>query len=171
MPKIILVGYMGSGKSTVARVLAAKTRLPAIDLDEKIEEKAGISVADFFSKYGELRFRQLERGVLRGILDSDSDAIVSTGGGAPCYFNNMPDMNEAGETVFLRASVPQLLENLKGDAQRPLLSGLLPDEKAGFIAKHLFERNPFYRMAMHTVSVDGKSPDAVADEILEKIGF
>lgn len=172
MPKIILLGYMGAGKTTVARELAAVTALPVFDLDAEIIRQAGLSIPEIFARYGEIGFRKREKEALETFLSDHSDYILATGGGTPCYYGNMDVMNSEAETVFLRASVPTLLKRLSDEAgQRPLLAHLTEAERAEFIAKHLFERNAFYQMAKHAIAVDGKSPGAVASEIIERTGL
>lgn len=169
MAIVILIGYMGSGKSTVARTLATKMGYPALDLDEVIEIRAQQSIPDIFEKKGELYFRKAEREALHSVLTNADSVILATGGGTPCYYGNIDFMNEKGVTVFLRASVPTLKERLRHSSNRPLLAEQTEEEQAEFIAKHLFERNTFYQRAQHTVSVDGKTPEAIAEEILGKL--
>lgn len=161
--KIILTGYMGSGKTTVGRELALQTGLPFLDLDAEIEKRAGMTISELFARYGELRFRKRERQVLEEILRIEGVLILATGGGTPCYYDNPALIRESGAVaVFLSAAVGTLVRNLSGENQRPLLDGLSKDEKTEFIAKHLFDRTPFYRTADHVVSVDGRSPAEIA---------
>lgn len=171
MRKIILLGYMGSGKSVTAQKLSEKTNIPAVDLDEFIEEVAQSSIKTIFSEKGEIYFRKLEHKTFNQLLENKDDLILALGGGTPCYANNHEQLN--GENVvsfYLKASIATLYERLLDELQnRPLLSNLNEEELKEYIAKHLFDRSYFYNQATHVVSVDEKSVDEIADEILSKL--
>ena len=125
---IFLVGYMGCGKTTFGRRLATELGWQFVDLDELIEERYRISIHDFFVKYGEESFRRIENMMLREMLTKHR-IIVSTGGGTPCFYNNMELMNSYGVTIFLNTPVPVLIERLmNGKRKRPLVMGLGIDE-------------------------------------------
>ncbi len=169
--KIILTGYMGSGKTTVARFLSEETGWPMVDLDNLIEKRAGMAVTDIFSSKGELWFRKMEHAVLQELLSSESNLILATGGGTPCYFNNHELLNAEGtESVYLLTPIPAILERLENEtAQRPLLAGLSPGERTEFIAKHLFDRSFYYNQAKHVITTNNKLPAAIVAEIMEKL--
>ena len=165
--KISLIGYMGSGKSTVAGILASKMKLPALDLDDYIAEKEGLSIPEIFASKGEIYFRKIENAYLGELLEAEKSLVIALGGGTPCYANNMELLLENSETIYLRANVPTLFERLHDErASRPMISSLSDDQLTEFIAKHLFERRNFYERAEITISIEGKSPEEIADEIL-----
>lgn len=170
MAVVILLGYMGSGKSTVANAIGTQTGWPVIDLDAVIEARVGQSIPAIFSEKGELFFRKQEREALQEVLKRTDSFVLATGGGTPCYYDNIEVMNQHGHTFFLQASVGTLAERLRtSGTQRPLLDGLSDEEQSEFIAKHLFERNAFYQQAQHSIPVNGKSPEAIAAEIVGKV--
>ena len=167
MNKIILLGYMGSGKSIVGGILAAKINLPHIDLDQFIESQTNSSIKVLFEKKGEVFFRKIEHQILGEIIDSDAKIVLSLGGGTPCYSNNHQILNKSGVVSFyLKASVATLTRRLtEGKNERPLISTLEGADLHEFIAKHLFERNYYYNLANHTIAVDGKSAEEIVLEI------
>lgn len=142
--RIFLIGFMGSGKTYTGRRLARLAGLPFIDLDEWIEEKEKDSVRGIFEKKGEPYFRNVEREALRAMAQF-RNAVISCGGGAPCFFDNMPWMNENGITIYLRAPAEVLARRLaRRQERRPLLKGFAGGELLGFIRSKLAEREPFY---------------------------
>lgn len=147
---IFLIGFMGCGKSRMGRKLSAKMNLHMEDMDKVIEEKVGMSVPEFFEKNGEEAFRKLENEYLIN-LDPNQDLIVSTGGGVPCFFDNMDIMNEKGITIFLNSPIEKILERVKRNPQkRPLLKPLFdkPEEEFDAVIKErLKARMPFYSRA------------------------
>ncbi|NJB38007.1 MULTISPECIES: shikimate kinase [Flavobacteriaceae] len=161
--KIILLGYMGSGKSTVGKELAKQVGLSFLDLDEEIEKKENLKISEIFSHKGEIYFRKLETAVLSELLKSDENFILSLGGGTPCYGNNMQLVQEATTLSFyLNLSVGNLTERLLSEkAKRPLIASQADEELAEFIGKHLFERNPFYQKANHVINCNGKNLEEV----------
>ncbi len=167
---ITLVGYMGSGKSHIAKVLSQKTGYSLIDLDKEISKRNGMSVTDIFESKGEIYFRKQEKNLLEEILASRTNCILSLGGGTPAYYNNMEIINHNSVSFFLRTPVNILAERLsRQKAKRPLIAHLEDEEIPEFIAKHLFERNPFYSKAQFTIDTKDKTPDEIADEIIAKI--
>lgn len=145
--RIYLVGFMGSGKSHVGRRLAEKLNIPFIDLDQRIVSGNRMSISEIFAKYGETHFRALER---QALLDTCyyPPAIIATGGGAPCFFDNMQWMNEHGLSIFLDATEEVLFERLIGSkGQRPLLQQKTKKELRQFIIAKLAERRSFYEQA------------------------
>ncbi|GEM64933.1 Shikimate kinase [compost metagenome] len=148
MPKpIFLIGYMGSGKTTLAKKLASKLELPFIDTDDEIVKEVGMSITEYFQLHGEEKFRALEREHLQKI--AQQKAIVSTGGGSPCFFDNMQWMNENGVSVYLQMSPKALFDRLSQSKlhKRPILIGKTEEELFNFISEKLVEREPFYKQA------------------------
>lgn len=144
---IFLVGFMGSGKTTWGKKLANAIDLPFIDLDHEIVTAIGMTIPEYFEQYGEDKFREQEREILH--LQKGKIAVISTGGGTPCYFNNMKWLLEHGTVVYLEHSPQSLWNRLsKSDVhKRPSLKGLKGDHLLHFIENKLQERAPFYRQA------------------------
>ncbi|MES2275361.1 MAG: shikimate kinase [Bacteroidota bacterium] len=145
--RIFLVGYMGCGKTTLGKKLAARLNYGFIDLDHVLEAQEGISIADYFAAHGEAAFRQLESSVLKNTAYPDK-AVVSTGGGLPCFFDHMDWMKAHGQVVYIKLNAKVLagrLENNKDD--RPILRHKHGDELIAFIDEKLSEREPFYSQA------------------------
>jgi len=153
MEKVVfLVGFMGCGKTYWGRKLADTKGYGFADLDAMIEAGEGKTIADIFGEKGETGFRGTEQHYLHQTAGFDQPTIVSTGGGAPCFFDNMDWMNRHGETLFLDMPVPVLAERLwKGREKRPLLTGLEREDFEGFIMDRLNVRLPFYTQAKHQV--------------------
>lgn len=168
MKKILLCGYMASGKSTIARLLSKASGIPYKDLDEIIEKKAGKSIPHIFEQDGEIKFRRMEHEALKELLSDDSAFILSLGGGTPCYANNHVFLQrEDVVSIYLKAGIGELLTRIRQqDIKRPLLDNLSPEEQEEFVAKHLFDRSYYYHQAKHVVAVDGKSPEDVVNEVL-----
>lgn len=167
MKKIILSGYMGSGKTTIAWLLHTKTDIPMLDLDSVIEDRASLTIPQIFETKGEIYFRKLEHEMLKEILADKESVILSLGGGTPCYANNHELLKGDGIAwIYLKASPQTLYERISAsNTVRPLLTGKTPDEAKEFIAQHLFERSYFYNEAQYKIDTDGKSPDEVASAI------
>lgn len=145
--KVYIVGFMGSGKTTAGRKLAGRMGWKFIDLDNLIEVKSGMLIAEIFSIHGEDYFRSLEADTLRE-LKNDSKAVVSTGGGVPCFSENMEFMLSDGIVVYLKMKPAQLRERLLGSkTDRPLIRGLDRDELLSFITGRLQEREAYYSKA------------------------
>ncbi|WP_426276406.1 shikimate kinase [Chryseobacterium sp. S-02] len=167
---ISLVGYMGSGKSHISKILSEKLNFKLIDLDKEISRQNKLTISEIFEQKGEIYFRKLEREALEEILASEENVILSLGGGTPVYYNNMEIINHNSKSVFLRASVGTLSQRLlKQKEKRPLIANISDENLAEFIAKHLFERNEFYNKAQINVITDSKTPEAIVDEIIEKL--
>ena len=164
---ISLIGYMGSGKSHISKVLSQKLNLKLIDLDKEIILKNNMSIANIFEKRGEIYFRKEERALLEEILDTEKDCVLSLGGGTPSYYNNMELITEKSESIYLRTSVGTLSERLlKQKQKRPLIAKIADEDLPEFIAKHLFERQVYYGQAKHMVSTDAKTPEDIVAEIV-----
>lgn len=171
MKKVVLIGYMGSGKSVVSQKLSKKIGVEYLELDKLIEKKENKSIAAIFETKGELYFRKLENQLFKEILSNKSNIVISTGGGTPCYFNNHTLLNsENCVSFYLKASIETLYERLLVEKEnRPLIANLASDEMNEFIAKHLFERSYFYHQATFTITVDGKSIGEIVSEIESKL--
>lgn len=148
---VFLIGYMGSGKSTVGKKLAGRLKFDFIDIDSSIEQMTGKSISQIFDTEGEDAFRQLERSILKSLC-SRSNTVVATGGGAPCYFDNMELMKKSGITVYIKMH-PQSLSSriIASQTERPLLKYVSNDDMPMFIENHLIEREKFYNKAHFTV--------------------
>lgn len=164
--KIYLVGFMGSGKSFLGRKISDYLQYRFIDLDKWIEEGENKSVSTIFSEDGEQEFRRLESDYLRktGVL---SHTVVATGGGTPCFFDNMEWMNQNGLTIYLNAA-PEILTArlLPEKSNRPLISSLNQEELREFILKKLAQRSSFYEQAHFEVAI-AENGSEVAREISE----
>ena len=171
--KIFLSGYMGSGKSVVGSFLGQSLKIPSFDLDLEIEKAGKMTVRDIFKEKGEIYFRRVEAKLIEKWADSDEDFIMALGGGTPCYGNNLQLLKQAenSKMIFLKTSSTELTSRLfKEREKRPLISQLSSAEALEeFIRKHLFERNFYYNQADIIISTDGKTPEDVAGEILQKL--
>lgn len=168
MKKIILLGYMGCGKSTIANKLSKIIEIPFVDLDKKIEEKVNLSINDIFEKYGEIYFRKLEREVFIELLNSSENLIIGLGGGTPCYANNHELLKgDNVVSVYLKASIETLFNRLAHNkSKRPLIADKSEGEMKEFIAKHLFDRSYYYNQAQYKVVVDDKTIDQTVSDIV-----
>jgi shikimate kinase len=144
---IFLVGFMGSGKTTWGKKIANALNIPFVDLDHEIVESIGMTIPDYFKLHGEESFRKLENEFLK--QQAGRVAIISTGGGAPCYFDNMDWINENGLSLYLYHTSKSLWARLsQSDVnKRPVLKGLTGDELLEFIDSKLKERADFYEKA------------------------
>ncbi|MEL4307296.1 shikimate kinase [Joostella sp. CR20] len=167
----VLIGYMGSGKSTVGKVLAKNSAKAFIDFDNYIEEKEGMSIPEIFKNKGEIYFRKKETAHLERLLASNPNAIISLGGGTPCFGNNMETVLKATPDVFyLKLSVEKLVARLKTEkSQRPLIKDIADGDLSEFVRKHLFERNFYYLQSHHIISVEDETPEEIATKIIEKL--
>ncbi|RYY32808.1 MAG: shikimate kinase [Sphingobacteriaceae bacterium] len=148
---VFLIGFMGCGKTTWGKKLAAHTGAAFIDLDHALEEKAGMSIAEYFSSFGEDAFRKLESDILKTTPYADN-TIISTGGGLPCFFDNMEWMNANGKTLYIQHSPKTLAHRLENSkTQRPVLQGKKGDELIEFIAEKLAKRESFYLQAKYII--------------------
>lgn len=164
--RIYLIGFMGSGKSTIGRLLAKKLNYTFVDMDLDIESEQGSTISDLF-EIGEKYFRGLEAEKIR-TLSLRHRTVISTGGGTPCYYDNMDVINFSGISVYLDCDVDSLYDRLSGSKHRPLLTNLSRAELRSFIASKLAERNEYYQRA--DVMVDGtKSASEVLDQIINVI--
>ncbi|MBA6154588.1 shikimate kinase [Gelidibacter maritimus] len=166
---IVLIGYMGSGKSSIGKKLSELVNLEFIDLDDYIQEKENLTIPQIFETKGEIYFRKIEYRYLKEVLQRN-DIILSLGGGTPCFGNNMDTILNADAThsIYLKSSIPNLVSRLTPEkAHRPLIAHLKSDDElTEFIGKHLFERSFYYNQSNQTVNTDGKNISAIAEEIV-----
>lgn len=154
MTRIFLIGYMGSGKTTLGRAYAKEMGLTFIDLDWYIEERFHTSVQKLFAQRGEEDFRRMEQKMLHEVADFE-DVVIACGGGTPCFFDNMEYMKARGFTVFLDASIEVLFRRLKvARSSRPLLAEKNDEELRSFIAQTLEERMPYYEKVHIRINSD-----------------
>ncbi len=151
--KIILIGYMGSGKSTLGEKLARELKVPFIDSDEVIEQIAKMDVSTIFKTQGEDVFRKMESMFLESLINIPA-FVLSTGGGMPCFNNNMEVLNELGNTIYLKNSSEGLADRLmRAKSNRPLIEGKSETELIQFIEENLIKREPFYTQATITLEL------------------
>jgi len=165
--KVVLIGYMGSGKSIIAKKLASNLQVACKELDDLIENKSKMNIKTIFSEKGELYFRKLEHELFLEKIKSNDSFVLSTGGGTPCYYNNHELLKSDNcISIYLKASVSTLYNRLINErVNRPLLTSLNDEELKEFIAKHLFERSFYYNHAKYTILVDDKTTDEIVSEI------
>lgn len=163
--KIILLGYMASGKSTISKLLAKKLQIKSYDLDDYIVEKEELSINNIFKTKGEVYFRLQENKYLLELLNSNESFILALGGGTPCYANNMNLIKKRSNSIYLKANLNTLFERLRSEkANRPLITSLSDEKLKEFIAKHLFERAPYYEGASHIITIDNKTTDKIVKQ-------
>ena len=154
MRRIILIGYMGSGKTTVGKALSKETGMMFYDLDWYIESRMRKTVSQIFAERGEEGFRQIEYNMLHEVAEFE-DVIISCGGGTPCFCDNMDYLNQQGDVVYLKATPETLYKHLlMAKVERPLLKDKTPEELIAYITEHLKEREPFYGKARHILDVN-----------------
>ncbi len=158
---LFLIGFMGCGKSHWGRLLAEKRGVPFLDLDDLIAAEAGKSIADIFAAQGEESFRALEREALRR-LPHLPQSVIATGGGTPCFFDNMDWMNKQGSTVYLKTAPTLLVERLRREKEiRPLLAEVNDADLQSFIEKKLAEREPHYLQATMILEQTGDNDHTI----------
>jgi shikimate kinase len=171
--KIILLGYMGSGKSAVGNALLRKSGLPFKDLDEEISRREKRSITEIFKSSGEIYFRKKESEVLEELVNSKEDFVLSLGGGTPCYGKNLQLLQQNTETalIYLKTNLDELTNRLFAEREkRPLIAHLDSRELLeDFIRKHLFERTYYYNQSDLIFTTDEKTPDDLAQEILNSL--
>lgn len=168
MKRIILIGYMGAGKTTVGKALAKKLSLMFYDLDWYIESRMRKTVKQLFDERGEEGFRKIEHNMLHEVAEFE-DVVLACGGGTPCFFDNMDYLNRQGETVFLKGDPDTIIKHLRmSRGVRPLLLGKSDEELLAYINESLALRTPFYEKAKHTIDImPMDSFDKIADTVDE----
>jgi shikimate kinase len=173
MIKLILLGYMGSGKSSVGSQLAIPLKYRFIDLDSELEKEEGMLVSEIFSKKGEIYFRKKEAQLLSLIIERPEPLVIATGGGTPCYGDTMQRLTKHKDvaTIYLRASLDTLTNRLFQErTARPLIAHLKTiEDLKDFIRKHLFERAFFYNQAKYVIAVDDLSTEAIVEKIIAEL--
>jgi shikimate kinase len=166
---IVLIGYMGCGKSSIGKKLSQKLNVKFVDLDSIIEKKYSKSISQIFNELGEIKFRNIENSELNTVLSNSDNCVLSLGGGTPCYHDNMDlILSYTTSVFFIDVSSDILSERLfKKKDKRPLISSIdTIEEMKQFINKHYFERRPFYSMATHSITSNRKDSKNVVKEIL-----
>ena len=153
MKRIILIGYMGAGKTTIGRALAKELGLDFYDLDWYIENRRRKKIPQIFEELGEEGFRKIEHNMLHEVAEFE-DVVISCGGGTPCFFDNIDYMNQQAQVVYLHCT-PEVLHGhlLMGRIERPLIKGKSPDELIIFIKEQLSAREPYYKKAQYILDV------------------
>ena len=149
--KVFLIGFMGCGKSTKAKQLANRLACPVIDLDAIIVAEQNQTIAEYFAAHGEAAFRQLESETLKNYPYPET-CVVATGGGLPCFFDNMDWMNANGKTVYLQMEPAQLVSRLHNRQKRPLIKDMDDEQLLVFIQNKLAERDVFYTQAQFIIN-------------------
>lgn len=150
MKRVFLVGYMGVGKTTIGKLLSKELDVEFIDLDKYIENRYRKTIQEIFSEKGEAKFRIIECEMLREVA-TFHNVLISTGGGTPCFFNNMDLMNQHGVTIYIKASINQLVSRLLASRNvRPIIQNKSPEELKEFVKGHLAERDIYYSKAKLT---------------------
>ena len=168
--QLVLLGYMGSGKTAVGRVLADKLGYVFSDLDALIEKEEMMSVAQIFSKKGEIYFRNMESALLKRLVKSKDKLVIATGGGTPCYGDTMNFLTSAEncQTIYIKASLEVLTQRLfKEKKDRPLIAHIESDVVLrDFVRKHLFERSFYYNQADIIIDTEGDSIESIVESIV-----
>ena len=153
MTRIILIGYMGAGKTTIGKALSKELGIIFYDLDWYIENRMRKTVSQIFAERGEDGFRKIEYNMLHEVAEFE-DVIISCGGGTPCFFDNMDYLNQQGQVVYLKAEPEVLYKHLlMAKVERPLIKGKSQEELLTFISEQLERREPFYSKARYTLDV------------------
>ncbi len=169
MQKVVLVGYMGSGKSIIGKLLSEKTELTFLDLDEIIEQIENCTIKSIFETKGEIYFRKIEQSIFKELIQNKNSFILSLGGGTPCYANNHELLkNEDVISIYLKASINTLYNRLILEkSKRPILADKSELELKEFIAKHLFDRSFYYNQSKFKINVNNKLADDIIVEIVK----
>ncbi|MFR9533436.1 MAG: shikimate kinase [Rikenellaceae bacterium] len=168
---IFLVGYMACGKSTIGRKLSRRLNADLYDTDNEVVALEGMSIAELFDTKGEEYFRDRENHVIKSLIDNNVDSVISTGGGAPIWGDNMSIMNNAGLTVYLSRSAENIAKriSMRGREKRPKLRGLDDQQLVEVMQKGIAERDGRYREAKLVLEVDAYSDDMIIDAIVDCI--
>jgi shikimate kinase len=168
MEKIVLVGYMGAGKTQLGKALAASLNIRFINSDSEIEHQTGMSIGQIFEQYGEDYFRNLEKEYLKS-FDMKDPFVLATGGGTPCYNEQMTVLNSLGTTVYLLCSNDTLFSRLKLERDhRPLIAGLSDDELRESIEYRMNQREKFYQLAKINLSEKDQNVEALIRHLHQK---
>lgn len=173
MTRLFLIGYMGVGKTTTGKVLAKMLGINFIDLDLFIQNRFNKVISQIFQEEGEVRFREIERNVLQEVSTFE-DVVISTGGGTPCFYNNMEVMNASGLTVYLKADIEKLSERLNScKEKRPLIKNKTKEELRLFVSESLQKRSLYYEKAQIIFEteelVSKEDPETYVLDLIKKI--
>ncbi len=164
---IILIGFMGCGKSSIGIRLSYRLRMTVLDTDKLIERQSQMTVSEIFERLGEEEFRRMETACLERLLQEPEARIIAVGGGLPLRERNRELLRQLGTIVYLRVTPATVCQRLSGDVTRPLLQGANPEEK---VRRLMEERSGIYeRAADLVIDVDGKDMDEIRDELMEKL--
>jgi len=157
---------MGSGKTTVGKLLSKKLRATFVDSDELIVKKSGLTIPQIFERFGEEGFREMERRIIREVLETPSSPLVlSVGGGAPAFFDNMEVINSLSTSVYLKNSFETLYSRIARDGNRPLAASGEREKLLSLYGRRI----PFYERAKIHVNCEGRSPEEIAEEIISRL--
>lgn len=166
MSNIFLIGFMGTGKTTIANALKRKYDMQVVDMDAEIEKEQQMAISDIFSSKGEEYFRDLETQLVKDLQKKDN-VVISCGGGAVLREENVTEMKKSGKIVLLNATPETILERVKNSHNRPLLEG---NKNVDFIRELMSKREDKYNAAAEiTVSVDNRAVDEIADEVYSEV--
>ncbi len=167
MKKIVIVGYMASGKSIIGERLSNLLNVRYVDLDVEIEKCTKCTIQTLIETKGELYFRKIENDLFKTFLLSDEKIILSLGGGTPCYYNNHLLLQHEGiASFFLDVPIPKLVERIQNDSnQRPLIKDKNTQLLTEFVGKHLFERRFYYSFAKNQIKINNENPQQIAERI------
>lgn len=169
MKRIILIGYMGAGKTTIGKDLAKALGLPFYDLDWYIETRMRKKVSEIFAERGEEGFRKIEYNMLHEVAEFE-DVVISCGGGTPCFFDNIDYMNAQGDVVYLKGTPEILYQHLQmGKGVRPLLAGKSKEELLDFITEQLAYREQFYMKAKHVFDISVMDSNQKVQETIDSL--
>ena len=167
--RIYLIGYMYSGKTTVGHKLAVQMGYRWLDLDQMLENTFHTTIPIFFKRYGEEAFRKIEQKLLHSTADLDN-VVISTGGGTPCYFDNMQWINQHGISVYFDVTVETLLHRAETSKKpRPTFAGMSTEERDAFIREQLDKRLPYYCKAKVIFPADNPNLSQLAEQILSNV--
>ncbi|MBP7272959.1 MAG: hypothetical protein KA974_03915 [Saprospiraceae bacterium] len=170
--KIFLIGFMASGKTTIGSALAHTLALPFIDLDYAIETHYQRTITELFTLYGEATFRQIEQQTLHNIISHNDDFVLATGGGTPCFYDNMDVMNQSGATIFMSLNKEILIQRLSHiENVRPLLHGLAEMELRTEIERLLKKRSIFYLKSRFIISITNQTVNEIVLDIIKEINL
>ena len=166
-----MVGYAGSGKSSLGKRLARRMGLRFVDTDNVVEQQVGAPIADIFHYEGEEYFRIAERRAVEGLANECMDLVIATGGGLPTWRDNMEWMLRSGVTIYLRRTPEQILSRLSayGREKRPMFRGKSDEELLAFMHQQMGERDKYYTQAHITVDCTAMSDDEVVEHIVNKL--
>jgi len=165
---IYLIGFMGSGKTTAGKKLARRLAYNFIDLDALIESETELTISELFNQFGEDKFRQTEQKALRKTFDLN-DTVISTGGGVPCFFNNIDEINKNGISIYLEAEPAFLKSRLVlHKNKRPLIANIADADLEAFLSEMLQIRQQFYKKALLRISAKSVNVKSLIEEMKKK---